>query len=270
MIRVKCPAKINTFLAVGPPDSTGYHPLRTIFQAIDLCDELEIEPATATSISCDWADLPADNTLSKALRLFGEIASVPALAIHLTKRIPAESGLGGGSSDAAGLLRALVQICPGVPMDHVEMIAATVGADVPFFLCGGRARAEAYGEKLTPLPDAPAQVVLIARPASGSGTAGAYRALDQIDRPFADWPADDRTTYNDFERVAAPASLNLINQMHQLGATCAGLSGSGSAVFGYFGNHQEAQNAAEQFGAGVATWVTRTLSRQESLWISSF
>lgn len=268
-MRVKCPAKINTFLAVGPPDVTGYHPLRTIFQAIDLCDELEIEPADVTTISCDWDALPADNTLSKALRLFSEIANVPPLAIHLTKRIPAESGLGGGSSDAAGLLRALELLCPGTPHDHVEMIAASVGADVPFYLVGGRARAEGYGEKLTALPDLPVETVLIARPPTGAATAGAYAALDKIERPFAEWPACDSETYNDFERVASAESLQLIALLRSAGASRAGLSGSGSAVFGFFDNDADTAQIAAQLPSGTQTWVTRTLSRKECLWISS-
>jgi 4-diphosphocytidyl-2-C-methyl-D-erythritol kinase len=102
---VRCPAKVNTFLSVGPRDARGYHPLRTVFQAVGLFDEVSISTAPHDEIDCDWDGLPTENTLTKSLRLLRELAPIPPLHITLKKRIPSQAGLGGGSSDAAGVIR---------------------------------------------------------------------------------------------------------------------------------------------------------------------
>ena len=99
---VRCPAKVNLFLSVGGRDESGLHSLRTIYQAVGVYDELLVEEAGEESFECDWPQLPSDNTVTKALRLLRELVPLPPLRISLTKRIPAEAGLGGGSSDAAG------------------------------------------------------------------------------------------------------------------------------------------------------------------------
>ena len=270
-LTVKCPAKINTFLAVGPVDSRRYHPLRTIFQAVDLCDTVTVEYTTEpTQITCNWDGLPAENTVSKALRYLREAAVLPEFRIHIEKVIPAESGLGGGSSDAAGLIRAIMRWIPeALPGHTAQEIAFAVGADVPFFLVGGRARGEGYGEILTPLPDEPERHLVIARPNAGVSTASAYSQLDEKPREFFDFPGDDRL-YNDFERTAPCECLDLIERLISLGATQSGLSGSGSAVFGFFNTSAEAETAAGQIKSeGIPFAVpTRTLTRKESLWIS--
>ncbi|HLO99583.1 MAG TPA: 4-(cytidine 5'-diphospho)-2-C-methyl-D-erythritol kinase, partial [Fimbriimonas sp.] len=98
---ILCPAKLNLFLSVGPLDHRGYHPIRTIFQAISLYDELEIERSDKIEFSCDDPSVPEDNTVIKAIRLMQEIADFPPVKVKLTKRIPSQAGLGGGSSDAA-------------------------------------------------------------------------------------------------------------------------------------------------------------------------
>jgi hypothetical protein len=110
-LHVRCPAKVNLFLSVGPKDETGYHPLHTIFQAIGLCDDLYLTPTDdETTLDCNWPWLPEQNSVSKALSLVSEIATVPPLKIELVKHIPMQSGLGGGSSDAAGLLRGIQKL----------------------------------------------------------------------------------------------------------------------------------------------------------------
>jgi 4-diphosphocytidyl-2-C-methyl-D-erythritol kinase len=264
---VTCPAKVNRFLAVGPRDERGYHPLRTIFQAIDLCDLLEVELAEGeTSFSCIDPQVPAENTVTKALRLLKEVVNLPPMRIVLHKHIPVESGLGGGSSDAAGILRLAKRLAPGaIPDGELFGIAAAVGADVPFFLAGGRAKGEGYGERLTSLPDAPTEWIVLARPSVGCGTAEAYRRLDALE---FDWREFGETAlYNDFERVAPSESLDLIARLRGLGATDAALSGSGSAVFGLFDARQRAEAAQVAILAAGAqqAWAVRTLTRSESL-----
>jgi len=261
---VRCPAKVNLFLAVGPRDERGYHPLRTVFQAIDLSDTLDIEvDSTEPGFFCNDSSVPEDNTVTKAHGLLSELIELPPLRLTLTKRIPSESGLGGGSSDAAGFLRAMGG---SLSEETLMRIALEVGADVPFFLVGGLARAEGYGEKLEPLPDRPSEWLVIVRPDSGCPTGEAYRKLDELQYEWRDFPRGDEL-YNDFERVAPCECLDLIERLQVHGARDAALSGSGSAVFGRFAGELSAVAAqdalaAEGFGR---SWVAKTLSRAESL-----
>ncbi|AIE84623.1 4-(cytidine 5'-diphospho)-2-C-methyl-D-erythritol kinase [Fimbriimonas ginsengisoli] len=262
---VPCPAKVNLFLAVGPRDERGYHPLRTIFQAIDLCDILVIETNPAEpGFFCDDPGVPLDNTVTKAMRL---IPSLPPLRVTLEKKIPSESGLGGGSSDAAGLLRAAIKLGFLAPED-APAIALSIGADVPFFLVGGRARAEGYGERLEPLPDRETEWLVVVRPDVGCPTGPAFAKLDERPYEWREFPADD-LLYNDFERVAPRYCLDLIDRLRALGATDAALTGSGSAVFGRFASLEEAERAKEKLvqEGFVRIWVTRTLTRAESLYL---
>ncbi len=243
-----CRAKINTFLTVGPPDERGWHPLKTVFQEIDLADTLTFEEAERDAVTFSVVGIPARNTVTEALRLLREHRDIPPLRIHVEKRIPAESGLGGGSADAAALLRHY-----GRDLPNLAEIALRVGADVPFFLVGGRARAEGYGERLTPLPDLPTRHLVLALPAEGCPTGEMFRGLDAKPREFRDFPTDN-VLYNDFERVAPCASLDLIDRLLVHGAEDAGLSGSGSVVFGRFADAASAARAAEAMRP-QAPWV---------------
>lgn len=263
---VLCPAKVNLSLAVGPPDARGYHPLRTVFQAVGLFDELVINPSSHAAFSCDWPDMPSENTVTKAMRLTEELLGMLPVSVHLTKRIPAQAGLGGGSSDAAGYLRALPRLVQGAfPHDFVRDVALAVGADVPFFLVGGRAFGEGYGERLTPLPDEPRRWLVLAKPDGvGCDTPAAYRRLDAAPR---EWRTDPPEGYNDFERVAPCESLDLIERLKSLGAETAMLCGSGSAVFGAFEEPSLAEGAASRLVNEGGSWVevAPTLTRAESL-----
>lgn len=270
-LEVTAPAKINTLLSVGPPDASGYHPLRSYFAAISLADTVRITPADRLEITCNWPGLPAENTLTKVLRLLRELAEVPPCQIELIKAIPAESGLGGGSSDAAALLRGLHRLYPDLwAAEFLHSVAQAVGADVPFFLVGGLAQAEGYGEKLTPLPDAPRHWLVVVRPDAGVPTAQAYRELDAADRPWREFPEDPWTLYNDFERVMPCACGEAIERLQVHGASAAGLSGSGSAVFGLAEDEATAHRVAQAMRHEGWPFVhpAHTLTREESLWMS--
>jgi 4-diphosphocytidyl-2-C-methyl-D-erythritol kinase len=248
------------------------HPLRTVFQAISLSDDLTVEwGADHETITCNWDGLPEQNTLTKTLRLARELAEIPPLKIHIEKRIPAESGLGGGSSNAAALLRILQRKCTKeVLADHfLHETASAVGADVPFFLVGGTALAEGYGEILTPEPNRDKLNLVIARPTQGTSTAEAYRALDSAERDWREFP-DSFEIYNDFERTASCASIEWMERLQVHGATDAGLSGSGSAVFGIFDSPEAAESAASKLKAEGCPFVetAHSLTREESLWTS--
>lgn len=262
---VTCPAKINTFLSVGPPGAGGYHPIRSVIQSVGLFDMLHVEPADTPSIVSNVL-LPERNTLTKTISLLRDLAQIPALKITLDKKIPMEAGLGGGSSDAAGLIRAICFIT-GLPMDqHVKDVASAVGKDVPFFLVGGRALAEGLGDQLTPLDDEVPSWLVIAKPGEGVSSGDAYVALDEVDRPFNEFPMDSWSGDNDFLRIAPPICQELVDEMLDSGASSAGLSGSGSAVWGKFNSEKQLSAArlrCQQRGGHC--FICPTLTREQSL-----
>lgn len=264
-VRVPCPAKVNTFLTVGRRDAKGYHPLRTVFQAVGIFDVLTIEQSEKSSFTSNLPSLPLENTVTKALRLIQEASVVPPLLVHLEKKIPVESGLGGGSSDAAGLLRGIDAFLP-VPLTQAfkHDVAVSVGADVAFFLVGGRARGEGYGELLTPMPDREPEWLLIVRPSFGCSTLEMFRELDATEYSWRDFGGDE--LYNDFERVAPCGCLEIIDQVLHAGATDAGLTGSGSAVFGRFESEDGARMASRRLASSYSfVEIAPTLSRADSL-----
>jgi 4-diphosphocytidyl-2-C-methyl-D-erythritol kinase len=264
MIRVMCPAKLNLFLSVGPRDQRGYHPLRTVFQAVSLFDVMTIARAAVDSFECNWR-LPENNTVSRAWSLLRELVPLPPLQVTLEKSIPCMAGMGGGSSDAAGLIRG-VQSLLGlrIPAGELKGLAMAIGSDVPFFLTGGRAKAEGYGEKLTPLPDPKETWTVVVKPKADCSTREMYEALDTKAYPWLAFNEDDGL-YNDFERVAPCECLDLVEALQMQGATASGLSGSGSAVFGLVPDRESAERIASGYEQAYAL---RFITRAESLEIS--
>jgi 4-diphosphocytidyl-2-C-methyl-D-erythritol kinase len=264
------PAKINTFLAVDPPDHSNFHPIRSYFQSISLADHLQIQdsPSGKDELICNWPNLPENNTLTKTLRLARELVPIAPLRITLTKVIPNEAGLGGGSSNAAALLRCLNHINPEfVTAQFAREIAFAVGADVPYFLTGGLAQVEGYGEIIKPLPDRPRQHLVVAKPSEGMPTPLAYKKLDQAPRPAKPFPENHDTYYNDFERVAPCICGDIAERLQVHGATAALMTGSGTAVFGVFPTDSAAAQAlpfleSENLGE---LFLCHTLAREESL-----
>ena len=262
------PAKVNLFLSVGRPDSKGFHPLRTVFQAVGLYDLVRLcIGGEKHSVKFDIDGIPEQNTVSRALEMYSLQVPIPPVSVEISKQIPSEAGLGGGSSDAAAVLRGLQRMF-GSPVseDTIHDIALRVGADVPFFLTGGAARGEGYGERLSPLPDRHQEWLVIARPSEGCPTGPMFQRLDSMEYDWMEFPATDEL-YNDFERVAPCASLDLIDRIQVHGASSAGLSGSGSAVFGRFSTLDLAESGAELLRSeGVPFCVVApTLTRSESL-----
>lgn len=264
---VHCPAKLNLFLAVGPRDSRGYHPIRTIFQAVGLWDRLHVQVGGEFDrVEFDQAGIPSDNTITKAIRLMREYAELPGLTVRVEKVIPSQAGLGGGSSDGAGIIRAVRKLYPErLSESDAATVAAAVGADVPFFLVGGKARGEGYGEVLTPLPDETEPVwALIVMPPYAYSTPDMFARLDTIEYPFREFPAEPEQ-YNDFERVL-PYGGDPMNRMGAFGGRHCGLTGSGSAQYALFDDLESAQRAmgyveAEDLGdCSIAPFLTRNES----------
>jgi 4-diphosphocytidyl-2-C-methyl-D-erythritol kinase len=234
---------------------------------VSLYDDVTVEEAAAgISVECDAPEVPTDaaNSCHKAAALFLAWAGTSAgVRIRIRKSIPAESGLGGGSSDAAAALKGLIALTgKHPPPEALSAMAARIGADVPFFLPGGAALVEGFGERLTPLPwNVPFHAVIV-RPAFGLSTREGYARLGREPgapprrgyipsfRTFSDVASVVR---NDFEAAWGPSHPEIAAIRRELvsaGAAAAGLSGSGSAVFGLFTSEGAAREARGKLSAG--------------------
>ena len=166
-VTLVAPAKINWTLEVLGLRDDGYHEVRTVMQTIDICDEVVLERSAALTLSVegDHAATDEDHTLLAARLLGKELGRELPASIHIRKRIPVSAGLGGGSSDAAAVLRgldALYDLDAG--MERLGSVAAGIGSDVGFFLHGGTALGEGRGERILPLPDAPEAWLVVLTP----------------------------------------------------------------------------------------------------------
>jgi 4-diphosphocytidyl-2-C-methyl-D-erythritol kinase len=261
------PAKLNLSLQVFGKRPDGYHNVRSVMVPVSLYDEVTVEEAPAgIVVDCDAPGVPTDATNSghKAAALFLAWAGTPAgVRIRIRKEIPAESGLGGGSSDAAAVLKGLIALTGKHPPPDVMLeMAIRVGADVPFFLPGGAALVEGIGERLTPLPwNVPFHAVIV-RPAFGLSTREGYARLGREQgappprgrvpafRSFSEVAAIVR---NDFEAAWEPSCPEIgaiRRELTSAGAAASGLSGSGSAVFGLFTSEGAAREARGKLSAG--------------------
>ena len=285
-VSVTCPAKVNLYLRVLAREDSGYHQIETVFQALELHDRLRLSregegvELTVDSGSADLGD-PEKNTVVRAARAFFRRSGVEGgVVAHLTKAIPAETGLGGGSSDAAGTLAGL-NLLYGGPLTRDELIevGGRIGADVPFF-CAGAPLAVAWGrgDRLLPRPSLPEAHVVVVAPSVRISTSWAYGALSgSLDLPAPSglldldeglgWDSLEALQHNDFEEVAFPehAGLGPIrDRLAESGALVARMTGSGSALFAVYDSEAVAGAAAEEALAmeGVEHVIrTRTVTR---------
>ncbi|MEM7164964.1 MAG: 4-(cytidine 5'-diphospho)-2-C-methyl-D-erythritol kinase [Planctomycetota bacterium] len=180
--RLRLPAKLNLFLEISGRRDDGFHELTTLMVPIDLCDELHVRELAGGSDRLDVVGFEAgandDNLVMQALRLAREYGDIPPLAMTLHKRVPAGAGLGGGSSDAAGVLKFLHARYPSSRDRDLSADAAQLGSDVPFFLGDGAAIATGRGECITPFPGTlfgdDKVVFALILPALHSSSAAAY------------------------------------------------------------------------------------------------
>jgi 4-diphosphocytidyl-2-C-methyl-D-erythritol kinase len=284
-IRVRAHAKINLTLRVGAVRADGFHPLETVFQSIALHDTLEVTPRRGPlTLTCDDPAVPDDdrNLVVRAARALWQALGRPGepagAAIRLSKQIPMQAGLGGGSSDAASALSALAGIWqPRGPRPDLAPIAARLGSDVPYFLMGGTALGLARGEDLYPLEDLPAFHVVLALPAFGVSTADAYRWFDEdaagpaaarqdSDRSIPAWRGRRLALVNDLEAPVTRRHQDIGAARRALegaGAEAAAMTGSGSAVFGLFASESRARRAARAVAeSGFVALPTRTVDRR--------
>jgi 4-diphosphocytidyl-2-C-methyl-D-erythritol kinase len=255
---LQAPAKINLCLRVGPVRDDGFHRITTLFAALELHDTLELEPAGETVVEGF-----SDTLVTRALEALGE-----TWRVRLDKRIPVSAGLGGGSSDAASVLRAL----PGErTVNELYEIARSLGSDVPFFLSGLEvALATGRGDLLQPLPEFPRGLgVLLVPDAEGLSTADVYAASE----PNPIYPAVQGDLIrgvhtvrspqdvaglvaNDLEQAACalrPSIRGTLEAVRGAGALAAAVSGSGPTVFGLFADEAAAEAAAQAVPGSIPT-----------------
>lgn len=264
-VTLQAPAKLNLFLRVQGRRPDGYHPIDSLLVPLELADTLTLRLAprrgrAAVSCRCpghpDLDDL--DNLAARAARALMDAGRLD-LRVELTlhKRIPVAAGLGGGSSDAAAVLRGLGRTLH-LPEALVRAVAPTLGADVPFFLYGRPARVGGIGHHVVPLSGLPALDVALANPGVPLATARVYRALDRLEtrrgarRSCLRAPPTVPTgtaIQNDLEPIASalvPQVTHLRALFEEAGALGVGLSGSGPTVFGLFEDASSAAAAADK------------------------
>lgn len=247
-------AKLNLTLDVLGKREDGYHDLQTVMQAISIRDDVEIDVGTGKpwELSCTMEGIPTDsrNLAWKAAEVYCNALNVDAegIAIRITKRIPSGAGMGGGSADAAAVLRALNRhFGDRLSILALAELGAEVGSDVPFCVLGGTAMAEGRGERLRKLPDMPDCVFVVCKPDFSVSTPELYQKIDSVAIPArpdnramesaliaGDLDKVAENVYNVFDPVvtAEHLELNYIKSIfNSYGAICQQMTGSGSAVF---------------------------------------
>lgn len=264
-------AKINWTLYVLGRRADGFHEIRTVFQTITLHDHLTFTPGDdeRLTLTCNEPSIPVDEknlVMRAALALREKYQVRDGARMHLEKRIPAEAGLGGGSSDAAVALLGLTRLWRiKTSKEELTEIGARLGADVPFFFTGGTASGIGLGTEITPLADTPAEHLLIIKPRAKVSTVEAYKALQRpaltkhrsdiilsISRAEARIPDSlHEALHNDFEPVIFelyPEIARARTRLLEQGARGALLAGSGASVFGIFDSVEALRRAGEVLG----------------------
>lgn len=276
---VKAFAKINLGLEIVRRRADGYHDIRTIFQTINLSDELVFKPVGGDSVLIEGDD-PAvawdeTNLIYRAVEAVREkTGRRTGVSVRVKKRIPAGKGLGGGSADAAATLLALDKIWSlALPAAELAAMARSLGADVPYFLKGGLCLGEGIGDVLTELPDLPLLACVLVFPPFAIRTAdiyaGAAPSLTSEGKPskighFLE-SGDFSLLESDLERVIFkryPELESIKVFFKGRGAMLTLVSGSGSAVYGLFAVKEEARRAREQIRGKAETLLTETLPRE--------
>ena len=266
-VKIRSYAKVNVGLKILNKRTDGYHNISTIFQEIDLHDELIISKNVSGcqySSNVNWLHNDQNNLCVKAYNHMKDLYDIKGIDIMLTKNISRGSGLGSGSSNAAAVLKSINKIYDlNVSDEYLMEIGSKIGADVPFFIKGGTQIGEGIGEKLIGLKSAIKGWYLIITPDLHIDTKWAYSQLKNIlnngplPTKFSDLFSEkiiDLDTIkffeNDFESVVFPTypEIGVIKkELFALGAKFASLSGSGSTVFGIFDDNAKIKKAFSHF-----------------------
>lgn len=247
-------AKLNLTLDVLGKREDGYHDLQSVMQTVSVRDDIEIDVGTGKPwcLKCDRENIPCDerNLAWKAAKVYCDTMKKDpkGLEIRITKRIPSQAGMGGGSADAAAVLRALNEYF-GSPLSILALaeLGAQVGSDVPFCVVGGTCMCEGRGERLRKLPDMPDCIFVVVKPDFSVSTPELYKKIDEVSIPkcpdnramesallAGDLEQVAHNVFNVFDPVvtAEHLELNYIKSLfHQYGAVGYQMTGSGSACY---------------------------------------
>lgn len=274
MIEIKAFAKINLTLSVGPKRRDGYHEVDTLMHRISLCDTIQLEKSETLSLSVSDHTLPKDenNLMWKAaVVFFTETGIAEGVSMSVVKKIPAKAGLGGGSADAAAVIKGLHSLY-GLPFSRDLWIkkSASLGADVPFCFMKGAALATGIGATMTPLSTSLSVPLLLVKPPVSISTKEAYRIMDENPRRHENrtlslakaWEETGTlppaSLYNDFETILCPRNpclQEVIAWGQEIGHP-AHLSGSGSAFFFLCDRKEEAKQLATKAKKEHPDWFT--------------
>jgi 4-diphosphocytidyl-2-C-methyl-D-erythritol kinase len=285
-VRLHSFAKLNLGLEVLGLRDDGYHELRTLFQTIDLHDDVVLRPRRqGVVVRCDHPAVPSDETnlaarAAEAVRRYGRVRA--GVEIEIQKRIPVGGGLGGGSSNAAAVLLGLDRLWKlGLGPDALHRLARGLGADVPFFLLGGTALGLSRGDEVYPLRRQVRAHVVVVDPGVHVSTARVFARVDARLTPRLnsnsifyfvsrelEGAAAFRLLVNDLEEAALEEAPTLREQARRIravlleeGACLAGLSGSGASYFGLFEGARPAERARTTLAAGgFRALAARTLT----------
>ena len=267
-------AKVNVGLQIRNKRQDGFHNIHTVFQELELHDiivlKLKDSECEFTS-NVDWLNNDLSNLCVSAWKRLKDIFNIGGISISLTKKIPPGSGLGGGSSNAATVLKGIARLYNlDIPTKELLSIAKSLGADVPFFINGGSQLGDGIGEKLTNLSGPIEGTYLLVVPNFTISTEWAYRGYKNFlhgdgDRVnFADSLERDRVSFeffeNDFESIVVPAYPEIgkiKSRLESLGSQFASLSGSGSTVYGIFDDESGAKSAESYFSSSYTTFITK-------------
>ncbi len=254
---ITAPAKINLMLDVAGKRNDGYHDIITIMQSISLSDTISIErnQMEKISIKCTNEDVPKGrkNLAYRAAEVFLEKYGniFEGLTISISKEIPMQAGLGGGSADAAAVLCGLNKLFEtNYSLEELCKMGAAVGADVPFCIVGGTKLCRGIGDVMSDAPALEDRFIVIGKCTEGISTEEAYAKIDSLGLYSSDLPMSYDGTVrslvsigkNVFENVAGSESINDVkNTLISGGAEYAAMTGSGSAVFGLFSDKPAAE-----------------------------
>lgn len=283
-MKIAAPAKINLSLDVIRKMSNGYHEMEMIMQEIDLADEIELTlTASGIQCACSDPDLPVNKeniAVRAAFALVPFLKSEKGVQIYLKKNIPHGAGLGGGSADAAAVLKGLNELWElGLTQQQLLRIGVQLGADVPFCIFGGTAHAKGIGERLKRLPDSRPLPILLINPGIHVSTKDVFEALDAdqaISHPktqdaIAAWAAQDykalrNSAGNRLREVTVqwhPEIRAIEEDLMDQGAVFAMMSGSGPTVFGLFVDETTRDQAYEALKVKHAVVICSRTGRRE-------
>ena len=278
-INLKAPAKINLFLRVLDKRPDGYHNIESLMQTISLYDELTMEKSDDIELECGGMDaIPDEQNLAyKAAKLVESMTYFPGVKITLKKAIPSGAGLGGGSSDAAFVIRGLIKLYD-LKLEKSELVekSSRLGADIPFFLTRGQARITGIGDQIEDCKLPLKYRILVVKPPFSVSTAETYGALDEVRKRKFSLTNDSQLGYlyrsiadpnfvrltsrfiNDLEEVVFSRHQELLRIKQNLckdGAFYSSMTGSGSAVFGLFSPDNSIEQTARRYSGNNLVFI---------------